>query len=302
MTEVDSNKVIYTFKNEMEPVATVKSGEIFKVITNDCFYKQITKEEQTIEVLDFERVNPATGPIYIEDAEPGDLLKISIIDIQVEGKGVAMTIPEGGALGKEEFAASTKIAEVKDGYVHIYGLKVEVDPMIGVIGVAPSKESGEWGTETPWKHGGNMDTTEIRKGNVLYLSVNQRGGLLALGDLHAIMGDGEICMTGLEINGNVTLKVDVIKNKHITWPLLESETETMVIASGDNVDHAIENGSKEVVSYLSKCLELKFEEAYILASLVSNIKISQVVNAKKTIRMSIPKTVLSTHEIINSNS
>jgi len=210
-----------------------------------------------------------------------------------------MTIPEGGALGKEMFGPATKVAKVKDGYVHIYDLKIPVDPMIGVIGVAPSKESGEWGTETPWMHGGNMDTTEIKKGNTLYLPVNQEGGLLALGDLHAIMGDGEICMTGLEINGSVTLKVDVIKKKSITWPLIESKDETMVIASGEDVDEAIENGAKQVVKYLSEGLNLEFEEAYILASLVSDIKISQVVNAKKTIRMSIPKAIINTHDIIN---
>lgn len=299
MITVPSNKVIYTFKNKMEAVEKVKSGQVFKVMTNDCFYQQITSEDQTIEVLDFDRVNPATGPIYIENAEPGDILKINILDIELENQGVAMTIPEGGALGKEKFGGTTKIAKVKEGYVHIYDLKIPIDPMIGVIGVAPSEESGEWGTETPWMHGGNMDTSEIKKGNILYLPVNQEGGLLALGDLHAIMGDGEICMTGLEINGSVTLKVDVIKNKAITWPLIESKNETMVIASGEDVDEAIENGSNQVVKYLSEGLNLDFEEAYILASLVSDIKISQVVNSKKTIRMSIPKTIINTHDIIN---
>lgn len=284
----------------MEEVARVKPGEEFKVMTNDCFYSQITREDQTIEELDFSKVNPATGPIYVEGAEKGDVLKVEILDIQVEDTGVAMTIPKGGALANQEFNALTKLAQVKDGFVHIYGLKLPIDPMIGVIGVAPAEEDGDWGTETPWKHGGNMDTTEIKKGNTLYFPVNQEGALLALGDLHAIMGDGELCMTGLEINGSVNLKVDVIKGKNLEWPLLESKDETMVLASGDNIEMAVETGTVQVVNHLSKGLDISFEEAYVLASLVSDVKISQVVNPKKTVRISIPKNVLETEDILDN--
>lgn len=298
MQIINSDKVIYTFKNEMEAVAKVKPNEIFKVMTNDCFFRQIVSEDQTIEELDFDKVNPATGPIYIEGAEVGDILKIEIFDIEVEEKGVSMAIPNGGALAAEEFNPITKVIEVKDDFVHIYGLKLQAKPMIGVIGVAPKAEDGEWGTETPWKHGGNMDTTEIKKGNTLYLPVNQVGALLALGDLHGLMGDGELCMTGLEINGSVTLKVELIKGKTIEWPLIESEKEIMVVASGDNVEMAIQNGAKEAVNYFSKGLDIKFEEAYVLSSLVTDIKISQVVNPKKTIRASIPKKVLSMNKLI----
>lgn len=300
MQEIKADNVIYTFKKDMDPIARVKDGETFKVFTNDCFYCQIKDESQTIEVLDFSRVNPATGPIYIEGAEVGDILKLEILEIEVEDQGVAMTIPGGGALASDQVQAVTRILKVEDGYVEAFGLKLKARPMIGVIGLAPRSEDGEWGTETPWKHGGNMDTKEIEKGNILYLPVGQEGGLLALGDLHAIMGDGELSMTGLEINGSVTLKVSLIKDKKLNWPLLESDQETMVLASGENLEEAIQKGTQEVVGYLNRGLEISYEEAYILASLTTDIKVSQVVNPKKTIRASIGKNILDTEEILKN--
>lgn len=300
MITVDNNKVIYVFKNKMEAVQNVKPGEVFKVMTNDCFYQQITNEEQVLEEIDYDLINPATGPIFIEGAEKGDLLKVKVLDIDVSDKGISMAVPGEGVLGSEQFNSIVKVIPIKDGNAKLFGLDIPVVPMIGVIGVAPAEKDGDWGTASPWKHGGNMDTSEIKKGNTLYFPVNQTGALLALGDLHAAMGDGELCFTGLEIPGIVTLEVDVIKNKHMEWPLLETDKESMVIASGNNIEQAIANGSKEIVKYLMWNFDLKFEEAYLLASLISDIKISQVVDPKKTVRISIPTNILSTEMLIRN--
>lgn len=298
MKTISNKNVIYKFKNKMESVDKIKSGDTVKFQTNDCWTQQITDETQVVTEIDYDILNPATGPIFIEGAEPGDVLKIYIESIEIAEKGSALAVPNEGVLGDKVKNPRVKIIDVKDGYAYFNELKIPVNPMIGVIGVAPAEADGEWTTDTPWKHGGNMDTKDIKQGNTLYLPVNQEGGLLALGDCHAIMGDGELCFTGLEIPAFVTLKIDVIKKMKLNWPLIEDEKFIKIIASGKTLDEAIYSGTDEAVSFLMKGLGYDWEDAYILASLTVDLQISQVVDPMKTIRASIPKDILSTHKLI----
>ena len=147
-----------------------------------------------------------------------------------------------------------------------------------------------------------MDTTDISVGSTLFLPVNQEGGLLAVGDCHAVMGDGEVGVSGCEIAATVTLKVNLIKGKATEWPLLEKSDYTMVIASGGTLEEAIFNAVDTTTKYLQRGLKLSWEDAYILSSLVVDLKISQVVNSMKTVRAAIPKSLLETELIIKSNS
>lgn len=298
MQIIKGDKVIYKFINEMEYIDKVNCNERFLVETNDCFFQQVEDENLILSELDYDCLNPATGPIYVEGAQPGDLLKIKIIDIEVEDKGVSMTFPGEGVLGDQATKSRVRILPIEEGHALFNGIKIPIVPMIGVIGVAPSKDDGEWSTATPWKHGGNMDTTDIKAGSTLYFPVHQEGALLALGDCHAAMGDGEICFTGLEIPAKVTLEVDVIKNKTIKWPLVETEDANMVIASGDHVEQAIYEASSQAVNHLKDGLNFEWEDAYMLASLVMDLKISQVVDPKMTVRAAIPKNILSTEDLI----
>ncbi|NMB07622.1 MAG: acetamidase/formamidase family protein [Tissierellia bacterium] len=300
MKIISNEKVIYKFKHEMEYVEKILPGEIVKVKTNDCWFQQITTEDQVVKEINYEILNPATGPLYIEGAEPGDLLKVKILCIDVESKGSAVAVPNEGVLGDKVENPTVKIINIEDNYAIFNDIKLPIEPMIGVIGVAPAKEDGEWATESPWKHGGNMDTKDIKVGSTLYFPVKQKGALLALGDCHAIMGDGEICFTGLEIPAIVTLEIDLIKNKTVKWPLLETKEHTMVIASGDDLEEAIYEATNEAVEHIKNCLNIKWEEAYILASLSVDLKISQVVDPKATVRATIPKYVTTTKNIIES--
>lgn len=298
MKVISGSKVIYNFTHDMGHVESISPKDIIKVETNDCFFQQIIKEDQVMTEIDYDRLNPATGPIYVEGAEPGDILKVKILDIDVADKGVAAAVPGEGVLGNQ--VTTIKVINIENDYAIFNGIKLPIEPMIGVIGVAPAEKDGNWPTETPWKHGGNMDTTDIKAGSTLYLPVNQEGALLALGDCHAIMGDGEICFTGLEIPAVVTLEIDLIKEKTIEWPLVETDEYTMIIASGNDLDDALYFATNEAVKYIRDSLELEWEDAYILASLVVDMKISQVVDPKKTIRAAIPKHVVSTEKLIES--
>ena len=284
----------------MSYIERVLPREIFKVKTHDCFTGQITSESQVYDVIDEERVNPATGPIFVEGAQPGDLLKAEILDIEVDSKGVALIIPHEGVLGDKVGKSHTRIFDIVDNHVVFGDISIPIRPMIGVIGVAPSHEEGEYFTGLPWKHGGNMDTNDICKGSIVYLPVEQEGALLALGDCHGLMGDGEVGVTGLEVAGEVTLKVDIIKNKKITWPLVETSDYTMVIASGETLDSALYNATDEAARYLEKGLNISWEDAYILSSLAVDFKISQAVNENKTVRAAIPRSLIRTDLLIDS--
>lgn len=299
MKIIESDKVIYAFKAKMNYIEKIGLGEEFIVKTNDCFYQQIKTEDDLVEEIDGDKLNPATGPLYIEGAESGDILKVEILDIEVASEGVALTIPQGGALGDLVSEPVTKTIPIKDNRAYFNDhINFPIKPMIGVIGVATSEQNGIIPTSTPHKHGGNMDTKEITKGSILYLPVEQDGALLALGDLHGVMGDGELCFTGLEIPGQVKLKVDLIKNKKIEWPILETQEDIMVIASERSMDSALHSSASTLVAYISKAKNISFEEAYILASLNMDIRISQVVNPLVTLRAAIPKDIIDIEEII----
>lgn len=300
MKIIKNTDVIYSFKPDMTPIETIEEGEVIKVMTNDCFLQQITNENTLLTAIDHSTLNPATGPIYINGAEPGDLLKVKILNIEVGGRGVAVIVKGEGVLAEKCGKSLVRIIPISDGCCSINGIEIPAKPMIGVIGVAPGNEDGEWGTDSPWKHGGNMDTKDICKGTTIYFPVRQAGGLLALGDLHAIMGDGEICFTGCEVQGEVTLEVEVIKHRSVTWPIIETSSETMVIASGDTLDDAIKAAVDQTVEHLEKGLEISWEEAYMLASLIVDVRISQVVDPKKTARAVIPKSILNTDKLIRS--
>lgn len=285
--------VVYGFSFDMEEKYRVSPGEEFVVETNDCFYQQIQSEDELIENLDHGAFNPATGPIYVEGAEAGDVLKVKIKKIEVDSKGCSLTIPDAGFLPDRVTKALTKIIEIEDGFANFSDeIKLPIRPMIGVIGIATRNEDGLIATDTPYRHGGNMDTTDITAGTNLYLPVAAPGAMLALGDLHAVMGDGEVCVTGLEIPGRVTLEVEIIKNKEISWPILETKDSIQVIASDPDLERASKFALEEMIRILEKAYDLSFEEAYILASLGVDMKISQLVNPKKTARAAISKDIL----------
>lgn len=300
MKIISGNKVIYKFSPDMKVVESIAPGDVIKVETNDCFYQQITSEDQVLNEIDYDRLNPATGPIYVEGAEPGDLLKIKIVSIDVKDRGVAAVVPDEGALGDQVTKPIIRVINIEDNHALFHGVKLPVRPMIGVIGVAPLEEDGTWATDSPWKHGGNMDTTDIKAGSILYFPVSQMGALLALGDCHAIMGDGEICFTGLETSAEVILEIDLIKGKTVKWPLVETDEHTMVISSGDDLEEAVYEATSQAVNHIKDSLDIEWEDAYILASLSVDLKISQVVDPKMTVRAAIPKYVISTQKLIES--
>lgn len=283
---ISKENFISEFKPDMTPAAKVVVPATVTFQTQDCFSGHYTKETDILEKLDYTSINPSTGPVYFEGAMPGDVLEIHIDKIECAKSGCTMCIPTEGLLGHLVEKSITKIYDLSEGKVKISdGVELPMEPMIGVIGVAP--KSGEFKTILPGDHGGNMDTTLIREGSTLFLPVGAEGGLLAMGDLHAAMGDGESFYTGLEVAGEVTVTVNVRKDLKMDIPFVLCEDKFASIATDSTVDGALEKAMEKLVYFISDHSKLDFYESGFMCGLYANLEISQVVDPVKTARMSI---------------
>ncbi|NLN98642.1 MAG: acetamidase/formamidase family protein [Eubacteriaceae bacterium] len=284
---ITRDHVIYTMDKNNDPVATAKSGDSLIFETCDCFHDTVLTQEDLVSQINFDRVNPATGPVYVEGAEVGDALKVKISRITLAEQGAIVTAPGLGRLANEIKQEETVICKVDEDYVYYQDLKIPLNKMIGVIGTAPAGDG--IATGIPDAHGGNMDTPMIREGAALYLPVHVEGALLAMGDLHAAMGDGEIMGAGLEIQGEVEVEIEVIKNCDYPLPLIETETSWITVGSAENMEEASDIAIRHMVDLLQKKTTFTFNEAGMLLSLAGNLKASQVVNPNRTMRMELDK-------------
>lgn len=295
--KVSSDNYMFSFSKDIKPVLRVKSGDEVEIETMDCFANQIITNEDKLESLDWNRVNPATGPIFVEGARPGDALKVTIEKIQIGNKGVVATGKDLGVLGHLMESLYSRVLDIKDGEV-IFNedISFPINTMIGVIGVAPKEGSINCGT--PGAHGGNMDTKLIREGSVLFLPVFVEGALFGLGDLHAAMGDGEIGVSGVEVAGSVTVKLEVIKSISITNPIIRTNDVTATIASAPTLDEAVTMATQDMANLLKQFTSMSIEEIATLMSAVGNVQICQVVDPEKTVRFAMPNKILESYKII----
>lgn len=232
-------------KWDNKPAGYCKSGETVVFETRDCYDNTITSSERPLG--DREGLsNPVTGALYVEGAEVGDILKVEIEDIKLRSWGVMRSSTTAGVFHEKYKKREAIIFQVKNNKIYFDDkLILEADPMIGVIGTAPIEKEGI-PTTTPGKHGGNMDCKKIVKGSAIYLPVNVKGGLLSMGDIHALMGDGEVFICGLEIAGEITVKVSVLKNIKLPTPFLYSRGKVMSIQSAEDLDKAGDMAAKEM--------------------------------------------------------
>lgn len=287
MITIPSSRAVYCMSPSNEPAAAVSSGETVVFRTLDCFGGQITDESQHMGAINWGEINPATGPLFVEGAEPGDTLRVEISRIALAPTAVTAEAPGEGLTGKGIADESTRIFPVEGGRLIFNDrLSLELRPMIGVIGTAPAEGSVETGT--PGAHGGNMDCTRIGEGSVLYLPVNVPGALLAMGDVHAVMGDGEACVCGAEAAAEITVTVSVVKGRELPLPFLVSGGSFMTIFSADTLDLAAEGAVLAMRGFLTGSLGLDIHAAGMLLSLGGDLRICQAVDPQKTCRMELP--------------
>lgn len=295
MKIITRNYITNILSKDNRPCDRIKAGETVAFETYDCFTNQFLPEDATFENVVRKPGNPATGPLYIEDAMPGDMLKIDILDIEMGPAGIVMLGPDSGS-EKEEFPKKVlKRVPVKGGFA-FYNEKVPipVKPMIGVIGVAPAGEGVS--TITPMDHGGNMDCTQIKKGATLYLPVFVEGALLSMGDFHAVMGDGEVEDCGLEIEGRATIRVNVVRNKNcVPYPMIETEDKLITIASREHVEEAWRAAARQMYDFMKGKIGMDYEDAGMLLTMTGDLVICQTVNPMKTVRMELPRHITQSY-------
>lgn len=294
-----------TISPEREPIATVEPGEQFVVETRD-YVGDILDEGRPLEAvwgtdeLD-DNINPVTGPISVEGAEPGDVLAVKIVDIDLPERGVINVFPGFGGLEPSVFTPAepsdphTTFCEIGDEtvtYPTADGDSVEfpIHPQVGTIGTAERHESVY--SVKPHDHGGNMDCPEVTVGNTLYLPVDVSGGLLYLGDCHAAQGDGEICGISVEVSAEVTLEVEVLSDRELNWPRIESPDEIMVVTAARPAENAVRLAYTELIGWLVEEYGFDPTDAYQLCSAVGRVRYAQMVNPEYTVAAKFPKKLL----------
>ncbi len=288
MMVLSTDNVIFNFSKNHTPVLKVPAPSTLDVETFDCFSNQLRNPSDTLTQLDWNRINPATGPIFVEGAEPGDTLKVTINRIDLNEKGTVCCLENEGTLGHLIKGMHHRIVPVEREVVKYLDLEIPITKMIGVIGVAPAGDPVNTGT--PGRHGGNMDTIMITEGATVYFPVAVPGALFALGDCHAAMGDGEIGVSGLECPATVNLTLEVVKGKAYEYPMVENKNEFAVIVSKPTADEAITRATELMFEFLAPRLSsYSHPEIIMLMSLVGNVQISQVVDPEKTVRFVFPK-------------
>ena len=291
MIELDDSKTLFSFDKDLEPVLNVPSGETVRIRTKDCFGNQLQGPEDQLSEIDWEAINPATGPIYVEGAVAGGTLKVHIDNIELDAQTSSCTGKDEGVCGDRFSDWATHFCKVEDGKV-VWDdrLSIPLAPMIGVIGVAPEGEPVNCGT--PGKHGGNMDNTAIAAGATLYFPVAVDGALFGCGDMHAVMGDGEVSVSGAEVAGYATVTLTALPELSVPNPLIENETHFGIIVSAESLDKAAELAVQQMVDLLASRTNESEADLVMLLSLVADVRVCQMVDPEKTVRFMVPKYVL----------
>ena len=279
------------FSANLKAAARAAQGEKIILETFDCFEGQVRKSEDMLAELDWEHVNPASGPVYIEGVQPGDVICLNIQEVKTAAQSIVVAMSEEGALGDIIQETEALILPHRDGKVIFKDkLAIEAKPMIGVIGLAPAQGSIPNGT--PDRHGGNMDCTTIGANTRLYLTAEVEGGLIGCGDLHSVMGDGEIIVTGAETDGEVHLTARTVNLKGLPTPFLETKDQVATIFSAENLEEATSGAIHRMAHFLTEIANIPLNDAGMLMSLVGSLRFCQVVDPNKTIRFEFPKSAL----------
>ena len=291
-----ATRVVVMSKNN-PPVAHVPQGVPVIFETLDAFGNALRSEADLFSSAGPDCVNPATGPVFVEGAEPGDMLRVDILDIQLAERGLIATMPGLGEMG-DRVVERTRFVPIREGQACFawktasgtVRRELPIKPMIGVIGVAPAGEDEL--TDFPGRHGGNLDCMRIAKGAGLYLPVAAPGALFAVGDVHALMGDGEVAICGVEMAAAVTVSFRVIKAKNWPLPMLVEGEHIMTLASEDSLDEAASKATRNMHEFLVQELGMDQTDAAMLLSVEGDLRICQVVDPRKTARLELPLAVL----------
>jgi acetamidase/formamidase len=304
-----------------KPKLVVNSGDTVSIETLNHGMDEIKPGASMEQIVRLRLANPGggphsvTGPIYVNGAEPGDTMEIHIVKIVMKDSGFNFNLP-----GKQFPAVGLLASEFPEGHVQYFklnsetmttefkpGIVLPLQPFPGTIAVGPDpaepKEKagppihdakGRTSTLRPWKNGSNMDVNELQAGSTLYLPVFQKGGLIWTGDSHCLQGGGEVNLTALECSyKEIEIQPIVRKDLHIDWPRAETSTNWVFMGFDEDLNEAMKIAVRQTVNFLAeqKTAPMSREEAYSLASIVGDCRVSQVVDIRKGVHCMIPKSI-----------
>lgn len=290
----------YVFSPYPDPIATIQPGETVAIHTEDAFESRIQTEEDLPSKVLGSHLNPQTGPIYVEGAEPGDTLAVKIEDIQpARDWAVSAFIPSFGGLTSTQATRTLNeplperlwFYRLSDGvFIHEDKIRIPWRPFLGTIGTAPELEAIS--ALTPHNHGGNMDCRDTCPGNTVYLPVRVPGALFFTGDGHGNQGDGELCGVALEITTRSVLTFELLKGQTIAWPRIESAEQLMTVGSARPMEDAARIAYTELVEWIASDFGFDRWEAYQLLTQAGTMYVGNMVDTYYSLVAGIDKSYL----------
>ncbi|MGB6486145.1 MAG: acetamidase/formamidase family protein [Steroidobacteraceae bacterium] len=298
----------YGWDNSLAPAVRIAPGESLEFEVADASGGQLSQASTVDDVgrLDFARINPVSGPVYIDGAAPGDILKVTVLSFAPSGWGWTASIPGFGLLA-EEFTAPALHVWRYDNLTlapAAFGswARVPLKPFAGTIGVAPA-EPGCHSIVPPRRVGGNMDLRDISAGTELHLPVEVAGALFSVGDTHAAQGDGEVCGTALESPMSVALRFDLLKQSPLAFPRLitpgpvtrhlDERGYRVTTGIGPDLMEAARGAVRSAIDWLTRDYRMPAMDAYQLCSVCGDLRISEIVDVPNwTVSFYFPRVVL----------
>jgi acetamidase/formamidase len=291
-----------------EPGLTVQSGDIVRLESRDVSDNQLgpSSTASEIESLDWDRVYPLAGPIAVEGAEPGDTLAVEILELRTKDWGWTAIIPGLGLLPDDFASAYLRVFDLTNGK-HAFirdDVAIPIEPFFGTMGVCP-RDAKDQAVMPPGTFGGNMDTRQLVQGTTLYLPVEVEGAHFSCGDAHAAQGDGEVCVTGIETPIGATLRLTLEKGRSIPAPQYQTSGPLAPAANsgawygttgvGPDLYAGAQSAVRAMIDYITARTGLSPEDAYVLASLCVDLRISEIVDAGQyVVSALLPLTVFGT--------
>ena len=307
LNPTDSTVVWGSYWSELSPALTIKSGDYVRIrtvltsnperlINAGVPANQVEKE--LVAVQSVKDRGPGghvlTGPVYIEGAEPGDVLEIHIDSILLPIAYGYNSIGQNGFLSDEIFDRKTKIIPLdREKMIGHFadGIDIPLHPFFGSMGVAPPKIAGRWNSAPPWIHGGNLDNKELVAGCSLFIPIHVKGALFEIGDGHAAQGNGEVDITAIETSLIGKLQFIVHKGKTLQWPRAETATHIISMGCDRDLNAATHIAVREMIRYLIEDKKLSQADAYMLCSIAADVNITQLVDGNVGVHVMLAKSI-----------
>ena len=306
-----------------KPKLVVESGDTVSIETMMHSHDKVQPGITMDQVIELRKANPGggphsvTGPIYVNGAEPGDVLEVRILRIEPKAFGVNFNLP-----GKDFPTIGALAAEFPEGHIKFFpfdlkkrsaefkpGIVLDLQPFPGTfaVGIDPNDPSPRKGgvkddplapvsTLRPWKNGSNMDINELQEGSTIFIPVFLKGGLIWTGDSHCRQGNGEVNLTALECSyKEIRIQPIVRKDMKLEWPFIETRTHWIATGVNEDLNVAMNNAVREAVNWLAtqKIVPMDRLEAYGLVSMAGDCRVSQVVDVRKGVHCMIPKSIFT---------